>query len=207
MTQASSERRRAGARGSRVTSSDPRSAGTRALLLEAFQRLAVRDGFATVTAAGVAAEAKVSRSAFYDHFASPHEVAEAVVEDLFEQIARTNRQARATGAMDGSATTRDALLRMTRHMYEHHSVYRQLLLSPASGAVSSLLLDKFAVESLPAVRHARSDLTDRGVMQAARVIAGAVLSTMTWWLQENDDRPAEVLAGELFDLLPQWFTK
>jgi AcrR family transcriptional regulator len=202
-----SRRERTGIRRTRKNTEDPRSAETRARLCEAFERVVARDGYVAATASRIAVEAGVSRSAFYDHFASPLSVALAVVESLFETIASANHRARATGRGDRREATRSAIERMTSHMFDNRSVYRHLLLSQASSGVLITLLDKFAAEGRAAVQAARPDLSARGVDQAARVIAGAVLSTMTWWLQQDDNRPPSVLAEELVDLLPEWFTR
>jgi hypothetical protein len=61
-----------------------------------------------------------------------------------------------------------------------------------------------AVES---VRPARPDLSARGAMPAAGVIADAVLSAMTRWSQENSPGSPSALAEELVDVRPEWITR
>jgi AcrR family transcriptional regulator len=200
-------RSRARVRDARAATEDPRSAQTRARLCAAFERVVARDGYGAATVSRIAAEAGVSRSAFYDHFPGPLAVAQAVVESLFEAIAVTNRRARATG-LSSRETTRRALERVASHMSQNAPIYRDLLLpSHAPGTVVVTLLEKYAEEALPAVRAARPDLSTRGANQAARVIAGAVLAAMMWWLQEDDPGAPSVLAEELMDLLPEWITR
>jgi AcrR family transcriptional regulator len=208
MSEAVSEgRRRSRVRDSRAATGDPRAAETRARLCAAFARVVVRDGYGAATVSGVCVQAGVSRSAFYDHFSGPLAVGLAVVESLFETIAVDNRQARATGLSTWEAT-RSALERIASHMSQNSLRYRHLLLPPAgSGVVLVRLLEKFAAGSLPAVRAARPDLNARGADQTARVIAGAVLSTMAWWLQQGDPASPSGLAGELVALLPEWSTR
>jgi TetR/AcrR family transcriptional regulator, acrAB operon repressor len=208
MNQATTQaRRRARVRDTRATTADPRSAQTRAQLCAAFERVVIRDGYGAATVSGIAAEAGISRGAFYDHFTSPSAVALAVVESLYEAIAADTGRARSAG-LSNLETSRYALERLASHMHDNSALYRGLLLSStASGAVVLALQEKFAAESIPGVRAARPDLTARGVDQAAHVIAGAVLATMTWWLREDDPRAPSELAEELADLLPEWFTR
>jgi len=200
-------RRRTRVRDARAATEDPRAAETRARLCAAFEQVVARDGYGAATVSRIVAEARVSRSAFYDHFSSPLAVALAVVESLFETNAVATRQARASG-LSNWETARRALERLASHMAENSAVYRDLLLpSAAPGAVAVALLDKLAAESLPGVRAARPDLDARGASQAARVIAGSVLSGMAWWLREEDPSVPSVLAEELVDLLPEWYTR
>jgi AcrR family transcriptional regulator len=203
---ATAERVRTAVRNARGATEDPRAAETRARLCAAFERVVGQDGYGAATASRIAAEAGVSRSAFYDHFADPSAVALAVVESLFEAIAVASREARANG-LRNRETARIANEVIASHVFENVAMYRALLLPPrASGAVVVTLLEKFAEKALPAVRATRPDLSARGVGQAARVIAGAVLSVMIWWLQEEEPGPPSALAEELVSLLPEWFT-
>lgn len=204
---ATGERARSAMRSARGATEDPRAAETRARLCTAFERVVSQDGYGAATASRIAAEAGVSRSAFYDHFAGPPAVALAVVESLFEAIAVADHGARANG-LRNRENARIANEAIATHMFEHPAMYRALLLPPAaSGAVVVTLLEKFAAKALPAVRAARPESSARDASRAARVIAGAVLSTMIWWLQEDDPGVPSVLAEELVNLLPEWFTQ
>ena len=206
-SQETEARRRTRVRDARAVTEDPRASETRARLCAAFERVVASDGYGAATVSRIAAEAGVSRSAFYDHFSAPLAVALAVVESLFETNAVATRHARATGLSSREAS-RGALERLASHMAENSAVYRDLLLpSAAPGAVAITLVDKLAAESLPGVRAARPDLDARGADQAAHVIAGAVLSGMAWWLREEVPCEPPVLAEELVDLLPEWYTR
>ena len=205
MSQTTEVRRRTRVRDARAATEDPRAAETRARLCAAFERVVARHGYGAATVSRIAAEAGVSRSAFYDHFSSPLAVALAMVESLLETNAVATRQARATG-LSSQETSRRALERLASHMAENSAVYRDLLLQSAA-PVAVTLLDKLAAESLPGVRATRPDLDARGASQAAHVIAGAVLSGMTWWLREEDPSVPSALAEELVDLLPEWYTR
>ncbi|WP_228553743.1 TetR/AcrR family transcriptional regulator [Catenulispora pinisilvae] len=198
-------RRRSMVRATRAGTDDPRSVQTRAWLCAAFERVLVEDGYGAATVSRIAAEAGVSRGAFYDHFSSPVAVAVEVVESLYESIAEVNRRARRFGT-SRLETTRSALERLAAHMSENSAMYRDLLLSSAApGAVLTALLEKFAVETVPAVREARPDLDDRDASRAAHLIAGAVLSTLIWWLRESEPAEPSVIAQDLMDLMPEWF--
>jgi AcrR family transcriptional regulator len=197
-------RNRARVRRTRAGTEDPRSVETRARLRAAFERVVLRDGYVGATASRICAEAGTSRSAFYDHFSGPNDVALDVVESLFETLGTDSRRARASG-LNSRETSRRALERIAWHLSENVQLYQHLLLSAtAPGAVLVRLLEKFAAEALPAVRAARPDLHARGTAQAARVLAGAVLSVMTWWLHEGAPGSPSAFAEDLVDLLPEW---
>jgi len=155
---------------------------TRAVLVEAFNRLALRGRPRNIRVADIVAEAGVGRSTFYDHYAG----ADAV---HLEALARPLAILADAAAGDGEPGRLAGLL---GHFWDNRARARATLAPPMGAKAARLLAD--LVEARLAERGAETAIPRR---LAAVQLADSAMAPVRAWLMAEAPCTAETLAESL----------
>jgi AcrR family transcriptional regulator len=161
---------------------DQRVRRTRAALVEAFNRLALRGRPRTIRVADIVAEAGVGRSTFYDHYAG----AEAIHVDALARPFAVLAEA-ASGDCEP-----ERLARLLAHFWEYRARARATLAPPMGAKAARLLAD--LVEARLAERGAETAIPRR---LAAVQLADAAMAPVRAWVMAEAPCTAEKLAESL----------
>lgn len=156
-------------------------------LHQALISLILEKGYDAVSVQDILDKANVGRSTFYSHFGSKEALLQRGLEDLRKLLSSHQRAARAGRPRDAGGS-----MAFSRVLFEHASGYREVyraMLGQRAGALvtsrmSSLLAELVQAELPPrlankAIRHIPRDAV-------VHYIAGALLSVLTWWVDEGD---------------------
>ena len=169
---------------------DRRVQRTRLALHQALISLMVEKGFEALTVQDIIDRADVGRSTFYAHYVDKEDLLRSGLKNLSKQLISRQRaqSAKAGGSRDRAFGFSDALF---EHAYSHRDTYRAIV-GRRSGAVvmaemRAMLADlvRNELKVLPSGRL----LT--GVPKGALVqfVVGALMSILTWWLDESPKLP------------------
>lgn len=173
---------------------DPRILRTRQALYDALLALVTTQPYDAITVQAITDHAGVRRATFYMHFKNKEELLASVVRQHFEEVVH---QIEASAAEDDFARKSTALpfIILFRHVAHHHAAYRALMHSPAAYAVIKQLRDTIAAyikEQLLLRRPAESLPLPIDIL--AQFVAGAEMSMLTWWAENDAPHPAEFTA-------------
>ena len=160
---------------------DPRGARTRRALLEAFSVEVLSRPYEDITVDDIARRGGISRSTFYQHFASKNALLAESLGRVFKTLAD------ALGSEDNSRQ----LTAVLEHFWENRALSRALL----SGSMR-----RHAVEVLAALVQRRFGRNNRLIVPsriAALQIADSLLSPVGAWLAGEAHCPATRLACAL----------
>ena len=99
------------------------------LLVQALTRVVKKEGFGAASVTRIASEAGLSRSGFYEQFASVDDLALFILDDLVIGIGALDLKARSVPGADGQAVSEFALELILQSVFEHRELYEHLLLS------------------------------------------------------------------------------
>ncbi|MBP3893843.1 MAG: TetR/AcrR family transcriptional regulator [Atopobiaceae bacterium] len=153
---------------------DRRVARTEAAVIGAFERLLDEKGYARMTVQEILDAADVGRATFYAHFQGKEGVMEAFVTSVIEHVAAPV-EAEAGHDFTGRGDMADQVEHALRHVAEHGNAVRALLLGGGS------------LEFIGAMREAafgRLRQMAKGDYEA-RFLAGALVETVLWWVEEG----------------------
>lgn len=179
---------------------DPRPARTRAMILDAVERLGSQGRELTV--ASVVEEAELSRSSFYTQFRDLGDIAVQLFEELHEDIVPNDAKLRESTT--GRYAARTALTVITEELKLRRYLYAAALGAVHSARATHRIAQIMVQGVLPAVRRTAPKHID--AEQTAVFIAGATLSSLIFWLQERPERSASEVREEIIELLPTWLT-
>src|ERR1700683_1467404 len=109
-----------------IGSTDPRAVRTRQKLVAAFHE-EIRDcdlGMMSVSA--LARAAGVNRTSFYEHFASPEDLAIHALSDLFDVVRNADMALRSEHIVSGTEASRRALREIVSFVGEQRAAYARL---------------------------------------------------------------------------------
>ena len=174
----------------------------RELLLDAAERALRRDGSA-VSLEAIAVEAGVTKPVIYSRIGDRSAVAAALAQRLADRLVIAG-----TAALDGRGLERDALAALIEATLRAIAADRELFVYVTSGGASDTLqgtLQLAGRSAGPLAQLLRTWLEGQGrdpnvAKPWSYGVIGMLNMVSLWWIHEPD-RDADVLAGELADLL------
>lgn len=183
---------------------DPRPRRTRAAVEAGYVALVERRGADALNVADLIAESGVSRSAFYQHFASLDAVGECILEQLVHGIAGRDRAERSSSVRTGREVARDSLVELLRIMGEDATLYRHLLGDASVSAVRAHFVRVVSEGTRSVMELVRPGAAEAEAELIADVISGGLLIAVLRWL-EADPRPEPGAHVDVFlETLPAW---
>ncbi len=176
-----------------MTQSDPRQERTRQLLREALIALVAEMPFDAITITDITRRARVARKTFYAHYADKDALLMDCIEPLLvtlaEGISNTDTE---TLLIDNKPPSYSAF----RHVQEHAAFYRAMLSEHGSARFIVYLLDFMTRNSYERHQFLWQNAPQITVepMLIAHFLAGALLNTIIWWLQQDCQPSAETMA-------------
>ena len=196
--------RRGSARAARLHSSDARATASQRQLVEALTRVVRDEGFHQATATRIAREAGLSRSGFYEHFASVDELALFVLDSLLAETTTLDLEERADQDPAHEALPERAVELLMSTILEDRELYLGILTSDRAGGVVVRAMDRFSEATRLVIEVVRPELSARELDLHAATIGGSVLGMLMLYLRTDDQRSAPELAREMVSVMPEW---
>ncbi len=187
--------------------SDPRARRARQALIEAFESKVVDHGLEEMTVSALCRAAGVTRSTFYQHFASPDELALESLGALFDHLRDADIVLRSAGSkVTPAEASRHAIAGIVGLVGGHRTLYARLLGPTAPPRLRTAVTTAFAEHSVEPLT--RMSVRPAGVdpRTVADYLAGGVLAVLGSWLANPDDsaRTADHVVEEILLCLPAW---
>ncbi len=173
---------------------DKRTLRTQEALRDALLELIIERGYENSSVQDILDRARIGRATFYTHYGSKEDLLKRSLDVLHEHLigewkASSKAGARAEAPLGFSLT-------FFRHVDGHRKLYRAIV-GRESGAIVDrqmrrLLADLVKLEISSPGRKSQNDI--RADM-AAQYVVGALMSTVTWWLDRNIKFSPEQLDG------------
>lgn len=195
---------RSQARMTRRESTDPRSITSQRRLVEALTKVVKAEGFGAASVTRIAREAGLSRSGFYEQFASVDDLALFILDDLITQIGSLDLEARTVHGADGQAVSEFALELILQSVFEHRELYEHLLLSEGAGGTARRAIQGFARGARPIMAIARPQWSDSRLDLMASSIGGLIVGGLMHAFSTGHPSTAHDLARELVSFMPSW---
>jgi AcrR family transcriptional regulator len=195
---------RSQARVTRRGSTDPRAMASQRLLVEALTKVVKAEGLGAASVTRIALEAGLSRSGFYEQFASVEELALFILDDLVAEIAALDIEARTVHGADGQAVSEFALELILQTVFENRELYEHLLLSEHAGGTVGRAIQGFAQGIRPIMAVARPQWPDARIDLMASSFAGLIVSGVMHAFRTGHSATAHDLARELISFMPSW---
>ena len=195
---------RSQARVTRRGSTDPRAVASQRLLVEALTKVVKAEGFGAASVTRIALEAGLSRSGFYEQFASVEELALFILDYLVAEIAALDIEARTVHGADGQAVSEFALELILQTVFENRELYEHLLLSEHAGGTVARAIQGFARGCRPIMAIARPQWPDARIDHMASSFAGLIVSGVMHAFRTGQPHTAHDLARELISFMPPW---
>lgn len=195
---------RSQARVARRGSTDPRAKASQRLLVEALTKVVKAEGFGAASVTRIAHEAGLSRSGFYEQFASVEDLALFILDDLVTEIAALDLEARTVHGADGHAVSEFALELILQTVFENRELYEHLLLSEHAGGTVARAIQGFARGCRPIMAIARPQWPDARIDLMASSFAGLIVSGLMHAFSTGQPHTAHDLARELISFMPPW---
>ena len=166
----------------RNTKADRRSARTRQLLSAALIELMLEQRYDTITVQDIIDRANIGRSTFYAHYLDKEDLLTSGFTRVLDTLSPEHQK---TGA--GEYQALPGLARFFQHVQDHHRLYKALV----HGGGIDRLFKKSHQHMRRNIEHHLITLIPAGQPPAAPLplvadyLAGAILSMLTWWL-DND---------------------
>jgi AcrR family transcriptional regulator len=185
-------------------STDPRAITSQRRLVEALTKVIKAEGFAAASVTRIAREAGLSRSGFYEQFASVDELALFLLDDLVTEIGSLDLEARTVHGADGQAVSEFALELILQSVFDHRELYEHLLLSEGTGGTVGRAIQGFARGARPIMAIARPRWPDTRIDLMASSIGGLIVSGVMHAFSTGQPSTAHDLARELVSFMPPW---
>jgi AcrR family transcriptional regulator len=164
---------------------DLRVRRTHKLLWEALMTELSQRSFEEITVKEICERAMVHRSTFYKHYEDKYALLEQGMRQMYNDLVASEEH------MPPGAYSLDHppphFVRLFEHVAQHQQFYRLMLCGEGIGRFQKLIKDYVAEVAL--TRMGELALTNRhpGVPPAMQVqfLAGAVISTIAWWLEKD----------------------
>jgi AcrR family transcriptional regulator len=173
-------------------SRDPRAARTRQAIIDAVMLLSKRPD-SVISVSAVVKEARISRTAFYSHYASLDQLALELFERQFVGAIYSN-------GIPGVRFTIDMIV---NHYIEHRRIYSAVLSMPLSQHTTAE-----AIRYLGMIIHesSRSQEPPAGTSRymTSVLLAGAFIGAFDTWLRGEGEWTPDELRHGLTEILPDW---
>jgi len=184
---------------------DPRAIRTREKLVGAFHE-AIRDSDPRdMSVSALARAAGVNRTSFYEHFASPEDLAIHALSELFDVVSNADIVMRAQHAVTGAEASRRALHEVVSFVAAQRDSYARVLGPGAAPRLLHAVAEAFTERTVQALEpmDVRPPAADPRI--TAQFLAGGVLGVIGAWLAEPEPglSPDQVVEA-LIQCLPGW---
>lgn len=165
---------------------DRRVQRTRETLHHALISLMIEKGFDAITIQDLLDRANVGRSTFYAHYTGKEDLLRAGLRELRRQLEKAQRA-------DVSRELRFAFSRaLFEHAGSHRDVYHAIVGRRSGTVVMGEMRGLLAelVKNDLKLRNPRSSARDLPRAAVVQFVVGALMSLLTWWLEEKTARSA-----------------
>jgi AcrR family transcriptional regulator len=188
-----------------IGSTDPRAVRTRQKLVAAFHE-EIRDcdlGMMSVSA--LARAAGVNRTSFYEHFASPEDLAIHALSDLFDVVRNADMAMRSQHTVPAAEASRRALREIVYFVHERRESYLRLLGPGAAPQLVRAVGQAFTERTVQALERMEARPADADPRVTAQFLAGGVLGVIGAWLADQAGPwSPDQLVEALIQCLPGW---
>ena len=184
---------------------DPRAIRTREKLVGAFHE-AIRDSDPRdMSVSALARAAGVNRTSFYEHFASPEDLAIHALSELFDVVSNADIVLRAQHAVTGAEASRRALHDVVSFVAAQRDSYARVLGPGAAPRLLHAVAETFTEHTIQALEPMEVRPPEADPRTTAQFLAGGVLGVIGAWLADpNPDLDAGQLVDALIQCLPGW---
>jgi AcrR family transcriptional regulator len=188
-----------------IGSTDPRAVRTREKLVAAFHE-EIRDcdlGMMSVSA--LARAARVNRTSFYEHFASPEDLAIHALSDLFDVVRNADMAMRSRHTVPAAEASRRALREIVYFVHERRESYLRLLGPGAAPQLVRAVGQAFTERTVQALERMEARPADADPRVTAQFLAGGMLGVIGAWLADQAGPwSPDQLVEALIQCLPGW---
>lgn len=191
-------------RNSARVSTDARAVRTREALMSAAEQIALTDPF-QLTAANVAAAAGVSRGAFYVHFDSIPDLANAMLVEKMR--ATTTDFSPLSPSQEWVTKLQQRIKDVVAHYDEHRVLYEAVRRMPGSRQAFDGAVQILADIVADTLKNHPGFPPGLDPAAAARWMAGGAFSVFDAWIDGSLQGDADRIADNLYQLLPGWYRR
>lgn len=174
--------------------SDRRVQRTRKMLREALMSLILEEGYDEISIQDITDKANLGRATFYLHFKDKDELLQEVMNRLMEELLEQVPQLSETQWLLDDTRS---LIKLFDFAAQHYDLYR-ILIFGSGGITASRQLRESIASRVEASIQAEIDQSEVEPLLPAAFIAnffaGALLSTIYWWLDNDLPYPVEEIA-------------
>jgi len=183
---------------------DARSERTLASLTDAILELAAEHPLSSITVSQLTIRAGINRATFYDHFRTPGELLEHVLNPDLDRMRERDNQLRAEGTLSTQEMFRIGLVGVTEHVHRFLPIYRLALPDPRDNVTHHILVSHFdeSIRALLARRPPEQAALNPAV--AARFMAHGLVGAIEAWLDDDALTP-DVLVESVLLCAPAWW--
>jgi AcrR family transcriptional regulator len=198
--EAGDDRRRA-----MTSNTDPRAIRTREKLIGAFHE-AIRDSDPRdMSVSALARAAGVNRTSFYEHFASPEDLAIHALSELFDVVSNADIVMRAQHAVTGAEASRRAVHEIVSFVAAERDSYARVLGPGAAPRLLHAVAKAFTERTVQALEPMDVRPPEADPRITAQFLAGGVLGVVGAWLAGPEPvMSADQLVDALIQCLPGW---
>jgi AcrR family transcriptional regulator len=186
-------------------STDPRAVRTREKLVTAFHDAIREPDLRNMSVSALTRAAGVNRTSFYEHFASPEDLAIHALSELFDVVSNADIALRSEHIVSGTEASRRALREIVSFVGEQRAAYARLLGPGAAPQLIGAVAEAFAERTVQALEPMDVRPPEADPWITAQFLAGGVLSVIGAWLAdpESATSPDQVVEA-LIQCLPGW---
>ncbi|HEX3749684.1 MAG TPA: TetR/AcrR family transcriptional regulator [Streptosporangiaceae bacterium] len=186
-------------------STDPRAVRTREKLVDAFHEAIQESDPRQMSVSALARAAGVNRTSFYEHFASPEDLAIHALSELFEVVSNADIALRSGHSVSGAEASRRALREIVAFVGERRGPYARLLGPGAAPQLVRAVAGAFTERTVLALEPMDVRPAEADPRVTAQFLAGGVLGVIGAWLADPDPvQGPDELVEALIQCLPGW---
>lgn len=184
---------------------DPRAVRTRQKLVDAFHETIRDRDLDDMSVSSLARAAGVNRTSFYEHFASPEDLAIHALSDLFDVVRNADIVMRSEHRVPAAEASRRALREIVGFVHDRRETYVRLLGPGAAPRLVSAVSAAFAERTVQALAQMDARPAGADLRVTAQFLAGGVLGVIGAWLaSEPGSCSPDQLVEALVLCLPGW---
>jgi AcrR family transcriptional regulator len=186
-------------------STDPRAVRTREKLVTAFHEAIREPDSRKMSVSALTRSAGVNRTSFYEHFASPEDLAIHALSELFDVVSNADIALRSEHIVSGTEASRRALREIVSFVGEQRAAYARLLGPGAAPQLVGAVAETFAERTVQALEPMDVRPPEADPRITAQFLAGGVLSVIGAWLADPEPAASpDQLVEALIQCLPSW---
>jgi len=176
---------------------DLRIRRTHKLLWEALMALLSIRAFEEITVTDICERAMVHRTTFYKHYEDKYALLEQGMHQMYDELVDAEEHA------PPSAFSIDHpppyFIRLFEHVAEHQQFYKLMLCGEGIGRFQKLVKNYIVEQASAKMRELApaNQMPPVPVAMHVQFVAGAVLSLLTWWLENDMPLPPRSMAQYL----------